>query len=517
MNQLPTVIQLEILNFLHHIDRLEYCRVNKLCFEELSAESRIITLRYRRGINEFIEDEGFRDSIIKKLKNPSKQLSLELYGKRIFPSFAINVKSLKTSTVLFQQFNLKESTIHKLSLSPSFLSHMIQTSLINDLQSLTGLKDLSISSIRAGEQELPIIPQLERLQVKACTLPPNISTLLTTEVMNLQCLKLVNCEGISDVSSLGSIYELHIITCQNITNITTLNNNQIIIIQSSTIEDYSQSFQYSRVIDLSFAGFNAWSKTRNLDMNRLQKVQRLRLDYLNASSMENLSISILPPTLRSLTLLNIPSGCSLPLEHSLKELILEYCSKFSLQNMSNIPFLSFSNCHQIEDWSLLKDTYSIKVKNCSNFNSLQLNNVKLLTVELSSEFIPIAYIFHITHLKLNKAISIYRESFFTKLIAASDTLQELELEVHSDFVLTKDGKLFLHSFQQLITIKKIIINIFIERYSKQFMEFYDQVKDLLGHAFSVDVSSTLSKVYLLRKQGNNHKTNNNKDKSCVLM
>eukprot|EP01040_Poterioochromonas_malhamensis_P007284 gene7284-7859_t len=149
MNQLPTVIQLEILNFLHHIDRLEYCRVNKLCSEELSTESRIITLRYRRGINEFIEDEGFRDSIIKKLKNPSKQLSLELYGERIFPSFAINVKSLKTSTVLFQQFNLKESTIHKLSLSPSFLSHMIQTSLINDLQSLTGLKDLSISSIRA--------------------------------------------------------------------------------------------------------------------------------------------------------------------------------------------------------------------------------------------------------------------------------------------------------------------------------------------------------------------------------
>lgn len=99
MNQLPTVIQLEILNFLHHIDRLEYCRVNKLCSEELSTESRIITLRYRRGINEFIEDEGFRDSIIKKLKNPSKQLSLELYGEMIFPSFAINVKSLKTSTV----------------------------------------------------------------------------------------------------------------------------------------------------------------------------------------------------------------------------------------------------------------------------------------------------------------------------------------------------------------------------------------------------------------------------------
>lgn len=181
--------------------------------------------------------------------------------------------------------------------------------------------------------------------------------------------------------------------------------------------------------------------------------------------------------------------------------------------MVNIPFLSFSNCHQIKDWSLLQNNYSIRVKNCSNLNSLQLNNVKQLTVELSSEFIPITDFIHITHLKLNKAISIYRESFFTKLIAASGTLQELELEVHSDFVLTKDGKMFLHSFQQLITIKKIIINIFIERYSKQFMEFYDQVKGLLGHAFSVDVSSTLSKVYLLQKQG--HRTNNNK--SCVLM
>ncbi len=385
--------------------------------------------------------------------------------------------------------------------------------MINDLQSLTGLKDLSISSIRAGEQELPIIPQLERLEVKACTLPANISTILITELKNLQCLKLVNCEGISDVSSLGSIYELHIITCRHITNITALNNNQIITIQSSTIEDYSQSFQYSRAIDLTFAGFHPWSKTRNFEINRLQKVQRLRLDYLNGSSIEDPSISILPPTLRSLTLLNIPSECSLPFEHSLKELILEDCSKFSLQNMSNIPFLSFSTCHQIKDWSLLKDNYSIKVKNCSNLNSLQLNNVKQLTVELSSEFIPITDIIHITHLKLNKAISIYRESFFKKLITASDTLQELELEVHSDFVLTKDGKLFLHSFQQLITIKKIIINIFIERYSKQFMEFYDQVKVLLGHAFSVDVSSTLSKVYLLQKQG--HRTNNNK--SCVLM
>eukprot|EP01040_Poterioochromonas_malhamensis_P016261 gene16261-18419_t len=320
MNQLPTVIQFEILNFLHHFDRLEYCRVNKLCSEEFSTASRIITFRYGRGLDQFMEDEWFRDSIIRKLKDPSNQLSLQLYGERPFHSFAINVKSLKTSTLLFQQFHLEESIIRHLALTPSFFNRTRHTSVLNEVRKVTA-------------------------------------------------------------------------------------------------------------------------------------------------------------------------------KHSLRELIIEDCPRFSLDNMANIPSVSFSNCYQIKDWTLLQNNSSVMVKSCANFNSLQLTNVKILRVEFPYRFLFISDIGNITHLKLTKVITSYQESFFTRLLAASETLQEIELEIDPQLVLRQDGKLFLQSFQQLSTIKKIIININIkiQRDSNQFKEFYHLVKGLLGHVFSVEVSSTLSK------------------------
>eukprot|EP01040_Poterioochromonas_malhamensis_P011926 gene11926-13012_t len=331
MNQLPTVLQYEILNFLHHIDRLEYCRVNKLCSEEFSASSRIFSFRYLRGINQYLEDERFRDSIIKKLKDPSNQLLLQLYGEMSLPSLALIVKSLKTTTLLFQQLNLEESIIRHLSLSPSFFHHMRQASVLNDLRKVAGLKDLSITSFRDAK-------------------------------------------------------------------------------------------------------------------------------------------------------------------HSLRELIIEDCPRFSLDNMANIPSVSFSNCYQIKDWTLLQNNSSVMVKSCANFNSLQLTNVKILRVELSCLFMNVTDFINITHLKLYQSINSYQESFFTRLMTASNTLQEMELDVDPQFILTKAGKLFLQSFQRLRTMKKIIISSFIDRDSNQFKEFYHLVKGLLGRVFSVEVSSTLSKI-----------------------
>eukprot|EP01040_Poterioochromonas_malhamensis_P011927 gene11927-13013_t len=333
MNQLPTVIQFEILNFLHHFDRLEYCRVNKLCSEEFSTASRIITFRYGRGLDQFMEDEWFRDSIIRKLKDPSNQLSLQLYGERPFHSFAINVKSLKTSTLLFQQFHLEESIIRHLALTPSFFNRTRHTSVLNEVRKVTGLKDLTISSFK----------------------------------------------------------------------------------------------------------------------------------------------------------------------------------------------------DDIKDWTLLQNNSSVMVKSCANFNSLQLTNVKILRVEFPYRFLFISDIVNITHLKLTKVITSYQESFFTRLLAASETLQEIELEIDPQLILTQDGKIFLQSFQQLSTIKKIIININIkiQRDSNQFKEFYHLVKGLLGHVFSVEVSSTLSKVYLLpHRENNDQRSYRNKNcndqmsyrnKNCLVM
>jgi hypothetical protein len=491
MNHLPPVLQLEILDFLDLVDRLDYSRVNRFCSRQLSSHVRIVALKVGRGLKDFLESKEFRNFILTKIKNPYKQLTLEGHGNWDFHPIPLTARSLKCSIVL-KNFQLQRSQIQCLSLPISRDAQMNQISFVNSLQSLSGLKDLSLNCFFPIDL-IPIIPQLERLQIQSFSF--NAGNLIeTSKFTNLQCLKLVNCQGFSDVSTLARIRELHLIECPDIRDISALNNNEIIFIHSSDIDDYSRSFRFSRVIDLLFnCRINC-----QVDLYRLELVEKLKMDYKTAL-LANVTFPILPPTLKSLTISNINSECSIPYQNNLREITIQDCPRFLLKNMRNIPFVHVQYCHQIKNWKPLQDNYCVTVTCCSNFDPSPLSEVRLLKVQVLSSLAIASDLTNITHLKLQTPISIFREGFFDKL-AAVTTLREFEFEIDNTFTQTPDYEKFLLSLQKLDAIKRIVIKFRVERFSKLYDVFYHQIKAMHHRQFSVEVSSLSATVYLLPRK-----------------
>lgn len=495
MNHLPAVLQLEILDFLDLVDRLDYSRVNRFCSRQLSSHVRIVALKVGRGLKEFLESKGFRNSILAKIKNPYKQFTLEGHGNWSFSPIPLTARRLACSIASLKTFQLQRSQIQHLSLSIPREAEMNQTSLLSILQNLSGSKELSLNYV-VPIDSIPILPQLERLRIESFAF--NSANLIEpSKFINLQCLKLVNCQGFSDVSTLVHIRELHLIECPNIRDISSLNNNEIIVIHSSDIDDYSRSFRFSRVIDLLF---NCRINSQ-VDLYRLESVEWLKMDYKTAL-LANVTFPILPPTLKALALSNINSECSIPYQHNLREIT---STRFSLKNMRNIPFVHVQYCHQIKNWKPLQDNYCVTVTCCSNFDPSPLGEVKLLKVQVLSSLAIASDLTNITHLKLQTPISIFRDGLFDKL-AAVTTLREFEFEIDNTFTQTADYEKFLLSLQKLYSVKRIVIKFRVERFSKMYDVFYHQIKAMHHRQFSVEVSSLSARVYLLPRKEDTRST-----------
>lgn len=497
MRHLPTAIHREIIGFLRLGDRLEYARVNSLLCDELIKEVRCIVLDDDEVVKNFLSSEVFRLSVLKRIKNPLKQLKMQLFYSPYPFEITVPFHNLRCSADSF--LRSKPDNLENLVLYANVFRDVNQNEVLNEVSKILNLKSLKISNFRSVEGIPSMPPQVETLHVSNSHLP--LTSLNISQFYHLRCLKLEKCESVVDVSSLGHIYELNLIECPYVKDISPLNHNTIITIESSRIEDYSRSFEYSKEINLilnySFTGIP-------INLNRLKAVRSLKIDNPNYATTEDVQIlryTSFPSTLKSLHFKHSKLFYQIPVGHSLRELLIEDCPRFSLANIENIPSLTVHNCHQITDWKPLSEILNVSMGGSPDFIPFQVENVKVLKMEMSLRaFSNCVDLQNITHLKLFPHINIVHPVFIERLTATS-LLKELEIEVDRT---SPEINIFVSSLKQLTHIPRIVMSVFFtNRYTKGFIDFYRLTVSELKDYFALEAISASPKIVLLPKI--NHK------------
>lgn len=211
------------------------------------------------------------------------------------------------------------------------------------------------------------------------------------DLRNLRSLKLVRCPSLCDVSCLDHIYELLLINCDALVNISSLNNNNIIIVDSCPVVDYSQSFRFSRNITVivSYNVHNGNVEIKGINLDNLEAVKSLRASFNQRINFTDpLSFTDrFPSSLRYLTLEGLRSLLLIPPCHSLREINISECQEVSLQNLEKIEYVKIDRCHGIMDWSLLQRNKNIEISFCNGFFSgKQFSNVKKLSPCIHNHF-----------------------------------------------------------------------------------------------------------------------------------
>eukprot|EP01040_Poterioochromonas_malhamensis_P000319 gene319-344_t len=233
-------------------------------------------------------------------------------------------------------------------------------------------------------------------------------------------------------------------------------------------------------------------------------VTSLKIENPNYATTEDVPIlryTSFPSTLKSLHFKHSKLFYQIPAGHSLRELLIEDCPRFSLANIENIPSLTVHNCHQITDWNPLSEISNISMGCSPDFIPFQVENVKVVKMEMTLRaFSNCIDLQNITHLKLFPQINSVHPVFIERLTATS-LLKELEIEVDRT---SPEIKTFVSSLKQLTHIPRIVMSIFFtNRYTEGFIDFYRLTVSELKDYFALEAFSTSSKIVLLPKI--NHK------------
>ncbi len=471
----PVDLHLEILSYACLVDRLEYTRLNKTFCTELMT--RIVAIYKEK--TEFLTSESLRKKIMGLIiTDPDQQLRPELFynycgHSESISSFSSNLglNSLRINIKDFLQVFPKIRKLQRLWLT---CREMGNEDIEDGVPHIPGLQKLTLD--RYSHSSLPLmslrkddIPLSHRLDLRS-----------------LRYLMLHSCPYISDVSCLGHVYELRLIDCSSVVDISSLNHNEIIVIGACPVRDYSKSFRYSRVIDISLMGS---SVVKGIHLNNLEAVQSLAIDF-DLTCIDPLSYTyILPASLSCLTLKNMICSFVAPPNHGLKKIIFSDCYDISLQNIQNISFLKIHNYHGRAsiDWSQLGDNKYVEISLCTDFKSGKvLRNVKRLTL-INYILDHMKDLKNVTHLKLlsPNMLPFHQNAFISStiiksLFSTADLLQELEIEMNFP---TSVEKTLLYHIRNNLHLKRIVIHHTIpdieslkslhQMIVKDFSSFYD--------------------------------------------
>lgn len=186
-NILPVELQQEIVSYVFLLNRLEYARCNRSLCRELMTRLRII--RIEKETKRFLNSESFRNKILKLIVDPYEQLEL------IFSSRSDRTV-VPEKTILGFNIALKTLSISTEDI-PLLLPH------------ITGVRHVKLEW-KEGERKgyIPHISDLRKLSLfdyphSLASLSDGVQLNQQLDLRSLRYLKLYDCNGISDVSSLG--------------------------------------------------------------------------------------------------------------------------------------------------------------------------------------------------------------------------------------------------------------------------------------------------------------------------
>ena len=421
--------------FLEEEEQIECCSCCQEWYQELlKVYFRRIRIHMRKWIANSEKMVKLLQMLPLLLNNPSQQVEIILDNVDTLPDQNVpliirllevlnySVKLLKFEerhldllTSLLQYLSCRTVELHIVTSMP-LLDTFNAFSTSHD--NLRALEYLSIN-MHDHNQQLPHIPSIKRLSIQNCDVHNPIPL---TYLNQLQCLNLFKC-SLSDVSMFGSISELSLRHCHNIHDISLLNDNQKITIESCfAITDYTHCCMNSQEIDIQLANFHLIQ----IDISRWRRVKKLTLFAGSGELVHIASNSILSNTVRTLILQGIDLRQQLPTE--LKELSLYQNRLISLKelgiSLSNLVVIQLSlltqltsieglgegknqkvtiyNCPLITDYSPLRYVHEVEIITNSIVHLAELDNVHTLTITAKELQIDIDYCYdHIRYLRIS--------------------------------------------------------------------------------------------------------------------
>ncbi len=480
-NILPVELQREILSYISNLDKLEYARCNRTLCRELMKRSRIITIREER--KEYLTSESFRNKILGLIVDPYEQLGLNFNFSNEFNLPANSM--LRNLIISLEDFR---------RCSPHILL----------------VQHLTLWGRATSERITSQISGLRRLLLMGCYKSFIASFSDQLDLSSLQSIVLYDC-SLTDVSCFAHVYELHLVLCYGLVDISCLNHNKIIVINSCPILDYSQSFRFSRDITIAVSkDFNpAYGLNNGINLDDLEEVQSLTI-YSNERNVTD-PISFrehLPSSLRTLTLNKLGSRVLIPPGHNVKEITISGCRDVSLQNFEKIRVVKIDRCHEITDWTPLQGIASVEISCCNGFTSgQQLINVNKLTLT-NTTLNHMEDLTNITHLKLDKYTGftevdaspyIASSTRGKELFSSAINLQEIELKIN----FYNPHISILHSIMKSPQHKRIVMtlrNIDLRNYKSNFETFHRRIVRNFARFYEVEIKAPRTLVLLKREQ-----------------
>lgn len=421
---LPDVLLGEIFHYLKDVsDRMEFARVNKLMSSQFMKQAREISLKKNISCQQFYQSEAYRSKILELIQDPQKQLfinSLPLSGLNIKrESLPDTLPSLACLSCHISDFisilHHKIKAIDKIVCN--LLGHLSleEQALFRRVLFSYPVKNLEITYLN----QIPVILQLNTLKISDSSISARNFHL--PSFTNLKSLSLLNCNlNDADILLFGEINELQLIECLGITDISCLNNNlKVLIRDCDNISDYSKSFEFSEVIEITTTS----CPYSPIDVSHLKKAKHLSVQGCRMTLMNGISLGC--NFLRSLTISEFPEHFILPTDHHLSHLVIRNCVGFqSCENIGSIHKIEFSSllltslngfgpgnhlveltsCNEVLDFRPLRNCKKVSIRNCLElYDARQLKGVKELEVLWRQESVVIPNFEGVTRLELCSA------------------------------------------------------------------------------------------------------------------
>ncbi len=263
LRSLPDEIFQTLRDYLRHIDYVCFISCSKL-FEIVRQKTIKLQLKEANAIN-YLINSRFRSKIQTMIHDPFQQLKLEIL-------FGIKSNNL---SLIVSEIPSKIS-VNSLSISNSdqpfpFLSNFPELTNLtivrdcsqrSDLLSLQKLQKLRLFDI-TYPNDASFFHNIQEITIRRCKLPTDISILRNAKILVFQ-----DIYSKIDVNSLGNVYDLRLENCRGVDNISSLTKNtKITIMYCPQIRDYT-SIKNAKYIEIGI-------ESRGIDLTCLPKIDRL--------------------------------------------------------------------------------------------------------------------------------------------------------------------------------------------------------------------------------------------------
>eukprot|EP01040_Poterioochromonas_malhamensis_P014621 gene14621-16208_t len=307
IQQIPLDLQLFIASFLNYGDQISFGSCCSRFQKDLVEEHfRYFTVNRRSKFYQLFNtnDKAIQERFKKAIRYSRRQLKLFDPSRDDLIDFPLTeVYHLETNCDNFHDyFSYKFHFIQSLTIyntTPPKNPLLLNKEDNNFYQ----LKVLKLYLPTAIPFELPPLPPAIHTLVLSGKFS-NLNNETFQQFSNLQIVELGQIDGLVDVSMLGDVPSLRIVDCNNLINITPLQNNRKIIIEGCAgIKDYRNAFTNSQKIWITLPHYYSLPQDSfvSIDFKQLKRVKTLSLTSGKDFPFQP-SSKIFPVTLRRLRL-----------------------------------------------------------------------------------------------------------------------------------------------------------------------------------------------------------------------